>query len=183
MIFKRLLNIIPKGSDVMEQEVVKLIHCLSLGKELYMKIGKLSLLEKRVIAKEDIKELDLIVSEENNLIEKMSDVNKEIQSIFDRISNYMSIKKGQLTITKIIENLESVDLKHKLRIAAKDFNDVFYKQKKLNKINQDLLMKKLGHIKSMMHSIMLENENSTYDNEGFDKEIKRQKINIFDERV
>lgn len=167
----------------MEQEVVGLIHCLSSGKELYMKIGKLSLLKKKAIAKEDIKELDLIVSEENNLIEKITDVNTEIQSIIERISNHMNVKKEQLTIAKIIENIESVNLKHKLRAVTKEFSDVFEKQKKLNKTNQDMLAKKLSHIKSKMDSIMLENENSTYDYEGFDKVSKRQKVNIFDERV
>jgi len=167
----------------MERVVADLIDKFEIEKNLYLELESLSLAKKNVILNNDIISLDKIVIEEKALINKINNVNSLIQVITKSLCEHLNIIQDDISIDKIIENIFSDELRKVLIELTDETRKVFKRLKKLNKINQEMLSKKLKQVKSKMDLIMLDNDPFVYDLEGNDKSGKRQKINIFDARV
>lgn len=167
----------------MERVVADLIDKFEIEKNLYLELESLSLTKKSVILNNDIISLDKIVIEEKALINKINTVNSLIHVITKSLCEHLNITQDDISIDKIIENIFSDELRKVLIELTDETREVFKRLKKLNKINQEMLSKKLKQVKSKMDIIMLDNDPFVYDLEGNDKSGKRQKINIFDARV
>lgn len=167
----------------LERELLKLINILDLERDLYSEMEELSLLKRKIIEKSDIKALDNVVNVEKALVEQLNVLDTKIKDILQSLSLHLNLKNDQPTIMNIIDNIDLADIKPKLKILVYDINSIIKRQKKINKTNQSMLFVKIKNVRCAMNAIMLEDDRLTYDSKGNDRPGRRQKVNIFDERV
>ncbi len=163
----------------MDNEIRIIAKSLNNLKKLYEDIAVLSENKKDAIIKNDVSKLNVIVEQEKEIIEQISDIDEIRQRCSAKIGNELGIGY-KITLRQIIDNIE--ENKDELMEALVELNEILEKVNRLNKINSNLIKVQLSYIECFKNAF-LDESGAGYNMDGSENMEKTQSVNLFDRMV
>ena len=127
--------------------IQELIKILESEYDNYEQLCILAEKKKDVVIKGDVETLKVITASENELVGKNQKLEKERTSIMEDIANVLNRNKDELTLTKLIELIDSQEEDaENLKDIQKRFRDKLNTLKNLNEKNGILIQQALSYV-------------------------------------
>lgn len=163
----------------MNKDFELLIKCLITQDNLYSEILKLSMDKRKMIIENDVAGIDDISGKEESILEQLSNIEDIRINCVGRISSKLGIDKGA-SVSKIIAY--AGEYKQELQEKCDSISETLKKLKVANDINNELIKAQLDYIENVK-SIVVNDTNNNYGEDGKDIKGQGQNINLFDRMV
>jgi flagellar biosynthesis/type III secretory pathway chaperone len=153
---------------------------LELQEEVFSALVKFAIDKKQAIIKNDIPLLQKYISEENEVIGKSIKLSKERDKLFKDIAFVLNVKKNTVSLSEIIELINSPEDKERLISSKKRLISLLNNLREVNNLNDELIKCSLEHIDYSMNLLRgyLSPEPTYFDYEG--NEINSSSKMLFD---
>lgn len=165
--------------NAMNKDFELLIKCLKTQNNLYSEILKLSMDKRKMIVENDVASMDVVTGKEESIISQLSDIENIRINCVNKISAKLGINKD-VSVSKIIAY--AGEYRQELQEKCDDISEVLKKLKAANEINNELIKAQLEYIETVK-SIVVNDTNNNYGEDGKDIKGQGQNINLFDRMV
>lgn len=163
----------------MNQDVTQLLKCLNTHKHLYGVLLDLGEKKRRAIISNDIKELEDVIAEEENIVKQVEAVEGLRIKCAQMAAKRLNID-GKITHEKIIER--DCEARKEFGEIGKEIKTLLIRLKDLNSVNDALIQKRLGYIEDVKNAFF-DKPGNNYGADGKDANVKIQNMNLFDRMV
>jgi flagellar biosynthesis/type III secretory pathway chaperone len=119
--------------------------------EVFSSLIEFAVRKKEAIIKNDTLRLQSILSDENEYIGKSMRLGKERDKLLSDIAFVLNVKKNTVTLSELIELLNSPSDKERLISVRKNLVGLLNNLKELNELNEDLIKHSLEYIDYSMN--------------------------------
>jgi flagellar biosynthesis/type III secretory pathway chaperone len=163
----------------MNQDVTQLLKCLNTHKHLYGLLLESSEKKRRAIIENDVKTIEQLIGEEENLIKQIEAVEGLRIRCTEMAGKRLHID-GEVTHDKIMES--DPEAKKEFGKIGVEIKTLLTRLKDLNSVNNALIHKRLGYIEDITNAFF-DSQGNNYGADGKDNSIKIQNKNLFDRMV
>lgn len=153
---------------------------LSEQAEVFSSLIKFSIDKKEAIIKNNTADIQAILSTENEYIGKSMRLGKEREKILHDIAFVLNVKKNTVTLSELIELINSPQDKERLISMRKNLVGLLNNLKEINELNENLIKHSLEYIDYSMNVLrsFLNPEPTYFDYSG--NEINSSSKMLFD---
>jgi len=156
-----------RGDDMDENTILEIWKVFTREKEVVKQMLALSEQKKASIIGGDVKKLGLILESEEVLSYDLRDLEQRRVALTDALAGQLGQSGRKLTLLEIAGMAESPADQHRLNALRVELIGMLGKLERLNKINRELLRRKLNYIDAML-GLLTQDEpiGGTYDSTG-----------------
>ncbi len=146
----------------------KIIEIFTEEKEILSSLLSISEEKKGFIIGGDVIKLDSLLERETELSGQLSALEEDRMALTNGLAQKLEYRDKSLTLEKIAELTKDPVVKSKLLKIRSEFSQMLKKQKKYNRTNQELLLRKKNYINVMLGALLQEQPlDATYDTAGY----------------
>ncbi|MDD3502854.1 MAG: flagellar protein FlgN [Eubacteriales bacterium] len=160
----------------------RLLSLLVKEEAVYKQLLDYSDSKRKAIVDGDTEQLDRIVSEEERLLELVSEAENDRNNLIKEISGVFNILPENVTVSKWPESL-SADTADSLRKIQRDLRELLLNLDRQNQVNAKLIEVHLSYIDFLFDTATQTRETTAYSADGSLDAKKSQAANLFDETM